>query len=100
MAFRYTSSEAYVGEAIMKAPCDAKGRIKNRLQFEGQWTRGLGMLRNSESIQIKLLFKKERAISLTLDFNHLSLLRHFNDVIGDFWNNKIDTRYNRFTNDL
>lgn len=38
MAFRYTSSGAYVGEAIMKAACDAKGRIKNRLQFEGQWT--------------------------------------------------------------
>lgn len=38
MAFRYTSSEAYWGEAVMKAACDAKGRIKNRLQFGRLWT--------------------------------------------------------------
>lgn len=51
--------------------------------------RGLEMLHNSESIQIKWLFRMERAISLTLDFNHLSLLRHFSVIIGDFRNNKI-----------
>ncbi len=36
MAFRYTSSEAYVGEALMKAACEVDGRIKNRLQFKVQ----------------------------------------------------------------
>lgn len=39
MAFRYTSSGTYAGEAVMNAACDAKGGIKKiRLQFGGQWT--------------------------------------------------------------
>lgn len=37
-AFGYTNGGAYVGEAVMRAARDARGRIKNRLQFEGQWT--------------------------------------------------------------
>lgn len=35
MTFKCTSSGAYVGEAIIKGPCNAKGRIKSRLQFKG-----------------------------------------------------------------
>ncbi len=38
------------------------------------------MLHKTESIQIKWLFRKERA--LTLDCNHFSLLRHFNYIGG------------------
>lgn len=91
--FRYTSSEAYVGEAVMKAACDAKKKKKEKNKKQAAVCRavdrGLEMLHNSESIQIKWLFRMERAISLTLDFNYLSLPRHFNDIVGDFWDNKI-----------
>lgn len=85
MAFRYTSSGAYAGEAVMKAACDAKGRQKNQAAVRRAVDRGLEMLHNSESIQIKWWFRMERAISLTLDFNHLSHPRRFNDIAGDFW---------------
>lgn len=40
MVSRYTSSEAYVGEALMKATCNASGGIKSRLQLEGGQSSG------------------------------------------------------------
>ena len=35
MEFRYMSSGAFVGASIMKAACDAKGRIKSSSKGSG-----------------------------------------------------------------
>lgn len=86
IAFRYTSRGAYVGEAIMKAPCDAKEAYKAGCSWKVD--RDLEMLHNAESIQIKWLFRMERAISLTLDSLHLSVLKHLMILLGDLRENK------------
>lgn len=51
------------------------------------------MLLNRESIQIRWLFRMERAISLNFDFNHFSVLRGFNEIVRDLRELKTNIYY-------
>ncbi|MEQ2310614.1 hypothetical protein AMECASPLE_010861 [Ameca splendens] len=70
-------------EAVIKAALQCQRENKKQAAVRRPAGRGLEMLHNSKSIQIKLLFRMERSICLTLEFNHLSLCRYFNDIIGN-----------------
>lgn len=82
MAFRY-KQRSVCGRRCNESSLRRQRKNKEQAAVRRAVDRGLEMLQSSKSIQIKWLFRIERSISLTLDFNHLSLLRHFNDIVGD-----------------
>lgn len=65
LAFKCTSSRAYMGEAVMKAVLHCQRENNKDAAVRRLVGRGLEMLRNSKSIQIKWLLGMERSIYLT-----------------------------------